>query len=220
MGKDLKDIQKQVEAENKEADDLLRSLEIPQYTNRRLEAHRVKSKDKGSIHSDRGWISGASDEVLSLLNEGDPYILETSNNTISGYIINGKWYDRKSDQDLKRQHEVVIKNSRERYNRYVEDHREEWLKREEALPDWLKVDMAKAHEDPEFEKDLMRWGYALMICELAAMYAKTGLENLEKDYWDVESSDEIEKFSQENGTSGNQHGVSMAMAKRYLTEGK
>lgn len=200
--------------------DLIHTLEIPEYTKRSLAAYRVKSKHPSAISGEEGWISSASQEVLDLLEVGDPYILETRGTTVTGYIIKGRWYDRKSDQEINRQLMEWKKSSKERHAKMVEENREDWTRREANLPDWLKKEMEEAREDPDFEMGFMGWGYILVICELAAMYAKMGEDILERDVFTVDDTEEISQFARDNGTSGNQHGVALALAKRYIREGK
>ena len=220
--KTAQDIRKEIGREEAERAKLLASLEIPEYTGRVLRADWVKKITGRAITGRDGMTALAPQGVVDLLKEGDVYIFETKGfNTISGWIVNGKWYDRKSDQDIQRQHEEWQRDSVEKHNAHVEEHREEWTQREAALPDWLKSYMTEAREEnDEFESALMGWGYALVACELAAMYANMGEGILDKNVYSVEDTDEISEFARTNGTSGNQHGFALTLAKRHILENK
>lgn len=220
--KDIETIRAEIEEENRRHDELLQTLEIPAYTDRNLQAQWVQSKEiSGEYHAIRGtsgWTAGCPKEVFDLLEVGDPYVLETKGfNEISGWLVNGKWYDRRSDQDLQRARDSWLEESKRRQEEYVAKHREEWVVREAALPEWAGKRMKAIREkNPDFESQPMGWGYELIAMELAVLYAAMGESILDKDYSSIEDTDEIKKFAEENGTSGNQHSFGLAYAKAYL----
>lgn len=216
------DIMKENEREAEKQAKLLASLEIPEYTDRVLRADWVKKIDGRAITGRDGMTALAPQGVVDLLKEGDVYILETKGfNTISGWIVNGRWYNHKSDQDIQREHDEWQRDIVEKHKTYVEEHREEWTRREADLPDWLQAQMKFEREaNEDFESRSMGWGYALVACELAGMYAKMGVDILDKDVYSIEDTDEISEFARTNGTSGNQHGFALALAKRYIRETK
>lgn len=216
-GKTVDDYRRESEALDRKHDALFAELEVPTYSGRTLQAQWVKAKGGGSITGTTGWTAGASEEVTALLNVGDPYILETKGfNTISGWLIDGKWYARKSDQDLEREHLAFIESSRRRWQEYADAHREEWREREAKLPEWIAQRIRAFHDNPEFESEPMGWGYELIVCELAVMYAAIGEDILDKDAFSVIDTDEIKQFAADNGTSGTQHGFALGLAKQHL----
>lgn len=216
--KTVKEIRKEIEDDERKLKEILDNLEIPEYTDRTLQADWVKSIAGRAIAGKRGWTSLAPQDVVDLLKEGDVYIFETKGfNQVTGWLIDGKWYDRKSDQEIQRQREEWIQQVEGKHKTYVEERREEWTQREEKLPDWLKDQMKIEREaSEEFETKPMGWGYTLVACELAAMYAKMGDDILDKNSYSIEDTEEISKFARENGTSGNQHGFALMLAKRHL----
>lgn len=203
--------------------ELLATLEVPSYENRRLEAQFVKSKhhqddsDHYAITGTSGWTAGCPREVFELLNVGDPYILETRGvTTITGWIVNGSWMARKSDQDIEREHQAFVEASARRHAEYVAQHRDEWVQREAALPDWVADRLRVFHANPAFESEPMGWGYELMVCELAVLYADMGPAILDRDQFTITDSPAVSAFAHVNGTSGAQHGMALALAKRHL----
>lgn len=199
-------------------DALLTELEIPTYTGRHLQAQWVASKEGSAITGTTGWTAGAPDEVLQLLDVGDPYILETRNfSQITGWIIGGRWYDRKSDQDLQRQLDACIEDTRRRNAEHVAANRDAWTRREAALPEWIAERMrAIRANNPDFETESMGWGYELIVCELAVLYAGIGVDILDKTSSTITDTPAITAFADANGTSGTQHEFALALAKQHL----
>ena len=221
---DLDKIRNEIAEENRKHDELLQTLEIPSYTGRRLQAQWVKikfHKDGDSywdIEGTTGWTAGCSEEVFNALEVGDPYVLETANgNTISGFLIKGQWYDRKSDQDLDREHQRWREETERKNREHYEAHKDEWEGRFEALPDWVKGRLKEIRENnSDFDAQTMGFGYELVASELAVMYAAMGDVILDKDIFTVDDSDEIKKFADEHGTSGTQHSWALGYAKTHL----
>jgi len=54
--------------------------------------------------------------------------------------------------------------------------------------------------------ELEGWGYELVVCELAALYAKSNCADDET----------IDSYAREQGTSGNQHGIAKSLARAHL----
>lgn len=221
--KTMAEIREEIAEDNRKAAELLTTLEIPEYAGRSIQADLVKSISGRAIS---GLYSGltalAPQEVADMLKAGDPYVLETKNfSRITGWLINGKWYDRRSDQELKREHEMFVADMEDKNKKYTEEHREEWTRRESELPDWLKKQMEfQRSNNPHFESKSMGWSYALITCELASMYVKMGDILLTTHSSDLEDTEEIKKFSEENGTSGNQHQLAIYLAKNQLRTGE
>lgn len=219
MTKNLDDIRAGIDAENRKHDQLLAELEVPEYSGRRLQAQWVKSKSAGAITGTTGWTASAPAEVLELLEVGDPFVLETKGfNEISGWLIKGRWYARKSDQDLKRSRDDYLESARRRDEEYVAAHRAEWTVREAALPEWIAQRIRYFREtNPTFQSEPMGWGYELIICELAVLYADMGAEILDKTSFNIDDSDAVTAFAEKNGTSGMQHHAGLAFAQQHLT---
>lgn len=216
--KTVKEIREEIEQERIKSEALLQSLEIPQYTDRTCNALLVKSISGRSVTGSDGWSALAPLEVSNLLKVGDPYILETKGfNQISGWLIRGKWYGRKSDQEIEREINKWREDSEAKRKAYVEEQREEWTRREAELPSWAREVVESNREQSEgFESEPMGWGYVLIACELAVLYYNMGKDILDNDPFSIEDSKEIKKFANDNGTSGNQHDFALMIAKRQL----
>lgn len=206
---------------------LRNTLEIPAYEGRSLQAQWVQKREhiEGSdwyaITGTSGWTVGCSKEVFDLLTDGKPFILETINlSRITGWIIDGKWYDRKSDQDLKREHEAFVADNNRRHQESLDANRAEWQRRQDALPDWVRRRLEGFHSKSGEKFALEGWGYELIIAELAVEYAALGDVIRDKDVFEVGpyESEAIKTISREQGTSGNQHGMALALAKAHLED--
>jgi hypothetical protein len=219
MTKTLDEIRAEMAEQDRKHSELLAELEVPTYTERTLQAQWVQSKGTGSITGTTGWTAGAPAEVLEMLEVGDPYIVETMGfNTISGWLIKGRWYARKSDQDLQRSLDDFLTTTRRRHEECVAKNRDDWTRREAALPDWIAERMRSIRANsPEFETEPMGWGYELIVCELAVLYAAIGPEILTAAK--IIDTPEIDAFADAEGTSGMQHQAAWAIAKHHLSEG-
>ncbi|MEG9248033.1 hypothetical protein V6S67_08045 [Arthrobacter sp. Soc17.1.1.1] len=82
------------------------------------------------------------------------------------------------------------------------ENREDWQKREDALPEWLRSRLQRFHAAGGEEFELEGWGYELAICEIAVIYARNGGVD----------DDEINQYGRVHGTSGNQHDCAKALA--------
>ena len=220
---DYEEMRRAIDEQNAKHDALLETLEIPDYTGRSLQAQWVKRKEQSgdyfSIEGTTGWTAGTSKEVFEALEEGDPYILETATrgNLITGFLIRGTWFDRKSNQDLERYRQQRQEESDRKAREYYEAHKDDWERRFEALPEWAKGRLQRIREtNPDFDTQPMGFGYELVATEVAVLYAAMGDVILDKGLFDIEDSEEISTFARENGTSGNQHGFALAFAKAHL----
>lgn len=178
------------------------------YTDRYVAWHVVDKLGENSVQDAEGGGCYASDEVVTALCPGKEYELEQRNNSwgrITGFRIDGKWYDRKSDQDLERQWEEYLAAEELRKQTLLEKNLHSWGLREAALPDWIKERMQTFHERGGAYFRLNGWGYELVICELAVLY-------LESEGIDTP---EIDQYAENEGTSGNQHGMAKALAKAH-----
>ena len=178
------------------------------YTNRRTEPWTIASKDRSSIGATSGWHVGLPEPVAARVEVGQTYTVEFIGTQITGIVIDGEWAFRKSDQDLERERQEF----RERMNREHEElllqHRDEWRRREKALPVPLRQRLIHFREKGGRTFDRDGWGYELVVCELAALYQASSGEDTE----------EIDAYGCENGTSGNQHDYAKALAKMLDSE--
>lgn len=193
------------------------------YTNRKLETLTVaKRESKGDWHAitgSSGWTAGCSKEVYDLLPVGKEYTLETRNfSQIAGWSIDGQWHDRKSDEDFDREHAEFVADLRKRDRESLDENRADWAAREDALPEWLRARLRTFHEKGGETFQLEGWGYELTVCEVAALYAEMGPEILDKTSSTIIDSAAVTAYATERGTSGNQHGMALAMAKAHLSD--
>lgn len=173
------------------------------YTRRRVEKVTVRGIDGRNLDLSSGWGCYAPENVAALLSEGKEFVIEYRGAmTISGWLIDGTWYDHKSDEDFARD---LADLSRTFHNEKVQDlktHRKEWKKRTAALPDWIRarIEYFKAAAGARFE--LEGWGYELIIAEMAVMLAEDRLEE----------SGSFKEYMQTNDVSGNQYEMAKALA--------
>lgn len=228
----MEDYRREAEEHEQKAAALLATLEVPAhveweghtFTDRTLKADWVRSLEHQegsewySVTGEDGWGAGIPKEAFELLKVGDPFVLETKGfNTIGGWVVNGQWFGHLSDQEIQRRNDESLAKMKAEHLAYVEEHREEWTRREEALPDWAKAVMAKNRKSADFETDYMGWGYTLIAIELAVLYAEMG--DAVKDaetFRGFQDSDKIREFHAANGTSGNQADWGFGLARAHL----
>lgn len=227
--KSREDYEREYEEQERKHQALLATLTIPadddrgSYKDRHLEAQWVKEKRKDedwlSITGSSGWSVGVSQEIYDLLNEGDAYIAEQKGNRVTGWIIGGKWYGRKTDEDLEAEHQAWLDDWAKKKLETLEKHREEWAIREGALPDWLRVRLQRFHDEGGENFLLEGWGYEIVIAELAVQYATIGPDILDMDMSQAdEAAPGVMVISRTEGTTGNQHGFALALAKEHFRE--
>lgn len=211
------ELQARWDEQDRKQQEMLSRLEIPAYNDRRLEAFVVEKNENGSITTDTSTGFFAPQEVAELLTVGKEFILETTRGSmLAGWIIDGKWVARKSDQDLARDHEKFIENMNREHEEFYQKNKDLWASWALELPQW--VDPKEEFQNPsdEWIKEPMGYGYALTAARLAVMYAAMGDVILNKDSFSVQDSEEIKQFAKEYGTSGGQHGWALAVAKSHL----
>lgn len=183
------------------------------FTDRYLDTRTVakieySADGSASITGSGGWTAGASAEVASRLTKGSEYGLETRGGPfgwICGWRINGEWVARKSDQQMDAEHAEMVAGFERDRREQLAQHRAEWIGREENLPGWLKERIHVFHERGGEQFELDGWGYELVVCELAALYADSGGQD----------SAAVLAFAEQHGTSGNQHDCAKALARRH-----
>lgn len=190
------------------------------YTDRHIEAVTVtKVEDGGVVTWDNGWtFGGTPSEHHHRLVVGAEFIVETRQFSLvtgmatmfrdkRGNPVVDEWLWHKSDADLAREHaEMVARHNRERETNLAE-HRDDWTRREAALPSPLRrrLERYRANGGHTFDRD--GWGYELVVCELAVLYAASAQED----------TDAVMDYARINGTSGNQHDYAKALS-RLLTD--
>lgn len=165
---------------------------------RRLEALSVKELDE---HTD--WLYVTTDRSsgfglpLAKLTRrpvvGGAYELETVNySQVTGLRDSAGWLYRLSDQDLDEQHRQLLADIEARDRAELDKYRDDWTRREAALPAWARDRIAvfRAAGGEKFE--LKGWGYELAVCELAVLYVTGDRAG-------------VDEYAREHGTSGNQH---------------
>ncbi len=189
------------------------------FTGRDIDVKVIESIEGKTLRFGDGWcFGGVPADVLPRLIVGAEYLQETRNfsmvtgmatcyRTRSGEPVVGEWLWHKTDADLDREHaEWLAKWEAEKAQRLAES-QADYLRREGLLPLSLRrrLDRFHANGGQEFKRD--GWGYELIVCELAVLYAAS-------EQADTEAIDE---YAREHGTSGNQHDYAKALS-RLLTD--
>lgn len=190
------------------------------YSNRRLQAGRVVKQSKdGSVTGSHGWTALPPKNVYKLLVKGKAYIVETVQlSLITGWLIDGVWYDRKTDEQLEQERKERLANWERQKQDRLERERSDLERRESELPPWIRSRIETFHErgGEKFARD--GWGYETTVAELAVLYADLGTVILDKDVFELSDfeSQAIKDIAEAQGTSGNQHSMALALAKRHL----
>lgn len=183
----------------------------PTFSNRHLEATTVKSLD-GGVHFTSGWSFGPPPEHAEKLELWTEYFVETVRlsqitgmatirRTDNGLLVD-EWLWRKSDQDLEREHAEFAEQMRVERQQRLDEHREDWARREAALPSPLRRRLQRFRANGGDDFDREGWGYELVICELAVLYAAS----------QGADSEDVTAYARTEGTSGNQHDFAKALA--------
>lgn len=197
------------------------------YTDRTLRHGVVEKREQSewadglltwTISSEFGTV-GVTEQVYDLLPEGKGFIMETRGiSLVTGWVIDGRWYDRKTDEDLAARHEAMVAEFEQRKRDRLDAHRAEWQQIQDALPDWIRVRLEHFHEHGGEHFALDGWGYELTVAELAVAYAAMGDSIIGETVYTVQDSDEVRRIAEEQGTSGNQHDIAFALAKAHLLD--
>lgn len=180
----------------------------PTYTDRHL---RGVSKITGvnDVKFTDGMSGYAPNEIIDALLAGRDVAVEVKGfNRIVGWTIDEEYLFRKSDQDLEREHDELVK----RYEREREEtltvNRARWAAREATLPAWLRERLTSLRERSDspdsFDRD--GWGYELVVCELARLYDLSP---------DLSETSDITIYDEQHGCSGNQHGVAKTLVRMH-----
>lgn len=110
------------------------------------------------------------------------------------------WLFRKSDQDLDEDHRKMVEEFDRKDRERLVVQRAAWTAREAALPEWARARLARFREAGGENFELKGWGYELIVCELAVLYAAGDQAG-------------VDALAEREGTSGNQHDCAEALAK-------
>lgn len=187
------------------------------YTNRHIEIVRVaKVHEGGHVTWSNGWsFGGIPEEHRAALTEGTWVVVETTRLTLvtgvalwlpedgsNGTIVD-TWLWRKTDADLEQEHADMLANiQREQDQRWAEK-RDDWHRREAQLPHPLRRRLMRFRDNGGHDFETGGWGYELVVCELAVLYATSGQTD----------DDTIAEYAQREGTSGNQHDYAKQLSK-------
>jgi hypothetical protein len=199
------------------------STDNPQhsYTGRGIEAVEIRTvhDDGQTVTWTNGWsFGGIPPEHHHLLTVGAEFLLETQGfSTITGMAtmfrtragepVVDQWLWHKTDADLDREHAEMVAGFRRKRETQWATHQDAWRRREEALPSPLRRRLDRFRSNGGHDFEIEGWGYELIVCELAVLYAKS----------DQADSDEVMAYSSNEGTSGNQHDMAKALS-RLLTD--
>lgn len=211
---------------------MLRQLTRPvlqdEYPGRHIEPHTVKSittypngGSNLSTNESSGCVVPA--DLVELLPEGKLFGLEIRGGSqITGWLIDGKWYHRKSDDELQVEHEKWLAEAKRKHRDEYEANKAKYDQWAAELPEWVDPKGDFKNPSDEWVNEFMGFAYSLVAARLAVLYADMGPVILKHDSFSIGKveSDEVKAFHRENGTSGNQAGWALAVAKNHLeTEG-
>jgi hypothetical protein len=186
---------------------------MDEYTNRSQKVVQIEKIEDGAISWDDGWtFGGVPKDVLPQLRVGDYYVMETRNfSMVVGLAVykagDPVWLWRKTDAQLDQEHKEMVERHQQERQKRLEANREDWTRREAALPEPLRARLQR-FRDSGGDFDAEGWGYELVICELAVLYADSNQED----------SEAVMEFARREGTSGNQHDFAKALS-RELAQG-
>lgn len=189
------------------------TIELPTWTHaevpRYREAVTVDRVTESTITYD-GWTFIPPAEHMPRFHEGQRIMVETVHATqVTGTALVDaddqptEWLWLKTSKQLDRERdEYLIAVDAKRRER-LEANRAGWRAREAALPSPLRRRLERFRANGGDDFDASGWGYELIVCELAILYAAS----------DGEDSPEIEAFASKHGTSGNQHDCAKALSR-------
>ena len=188
------------------------------YTDRRQDLLVVAAIEtlNNRITADNGLSYFVPEGLLDKFSVGTQVIHEAKNGKTVGWFVNEEWIWRESDEKVKADREALIERIRQDRLALVEANRERWTENEASLPQWIRdrLDYFRSIDAETFEMD--GWGYELCIARLAVAYANMGDAILGKSLSDIVDSDEVRAIANEEGSSGNQHGMALLLARAHL----
>lgn len=182
------------------------------FTDRYLDAKTVAKIDQSAVTDTDGWTAIAPVDARPLLRPGARYELETRGGPfgrITGWRIEGRWFGRRSDQQLEAERRQLVEDTDRRHREALDANREDWTRRTVELPHWVRTRLETflRRGGERFERE--GWGYELCVAELAVMYAASG--GLD--------SEQVNTYAADHGTSGNQHDCAKALAREHAAGG-
>lgn len=172
---------------------------------RRLEAVTVKRLSENDTHlfvdADGSGFGCPLDRLTRRPEVGNTYEVETVNwSLVTGLRDTYGWLFRKSDQDLAEDHRKMMEEFDRKDRERLAEQRADWTAREKALPHVWQQRIQRFREAGGESFELRGWGYELVVCELAVLYA---------------AGDEagVGALADREGTSGNQHDCAQALVK-------
>jgi hypothetical protein len=139
---------------------------------------------------------------------GDRLEFETRGSFCVGWIYEGEWYGRISDEEIELENKVSqAKRELDQAERALEN-LDSMIEEEANLPWWLQERLRKFHEEGGTEFIAGGgWGYELAICQLAQVFADNELN---------EDDPALKEIDEKYGCSGNQWSMAKALAKAHL----
>lgn len=183
--------------------------------NRSITTYTVKENKNGVISTTDGTAFGTTAEASAHLTPGVVFQMEaTQGSLVTGIKLDGAedWLMHESDEDLEAEHIKMIAAFDEDDRQRMVANRDDWTKREAALPEWLKARLNFFRDKSGENFELSGWGYELAVAELAALYAEHGIPNEGNGEHDDPA---IEEYAHKYGTTGNQHGCAVWLVKQH-----
>lgn len=177
------------------------------YSNRHEEVVTVTRNDATGFHT-KHWSWGGH-KALTGIRPGQQLVIETVlGSRVVGARLPGAdtWLFRKTTDELVREHEEMLEGFRRREREQLDANRNEWQRREDALPAWLRDRLKGFHQSGGENFELQGWGYELTICEIAILLLENDLDD---------DAPAVMAYASEHGTTGNQHGMAMALARAH-----
>ena len=166
---------------------------------------RVRRVGEASVTGEDGVTFCPPPEHLAAFTPGVAYRLEGRlGSVVTGCLVGGEWLWRKTDEALADERRVELARFALRQAEDLAARRESWAAREAALPGWLRARLATFRERGGEKFELDGWHYELIVAELAALYAASGMEEAE----------EVTAYAL--GVSGNQDQMARMLARAWL----
>lgn len=149
--------------------------------------------DSVTLKSDQGYcFNRAKSDLGREIRVGDPLQLETIGfSQITGLRDQHGWLFRLSNQQLADEARQFSEDLNRKDVERLEKNRGLYETWERNLPDWLQARIRNFHERGGEHFRLTGWGYELVICRLAALFA-------------VDLESDAEALASELGVTGNQ----------------
>lgn len=183
------------------------------YDRRSEEVRTIEGLGTAIVQTDQ-WTTGVGAAALLAagVQVGEQIVFET---VLATQVVGARrpgadqWIWRKTTDELIAEHEAMVAGFRRREEEQLKEHRADWTAREAALPAWLRERLAYFHAKGGRDFELGGWGYELTICEIAVILLAHDLDD---------DGPEVMAYARANGTSGNQHGMALALARAHLED--